>query len=61
MDKQKIVSDYMSELGKKGGETNKRKGNNYFKEISQSRFKGMTSEEKSEYMRKVRNGQSPIK
>lgn len=29
--KQSIISKYMSELGKKGGETNKAKGSEYFK------------------------------
>lgn len=34
----KQISDYMSAIGKKGGETNKKKGSEYFREISKKRW-----------------------
>lgn len=41
--KQKIISEYMSKLGKKAGEVNKKKGSAYFKKI---RSYGLTKKKK---------------
>lgn len=60
MDKKQIVKDYMSELGKKGVEGKRKKyGDDYWKKISAKQFDGMSKEQISEHMRKVREGKSP--
>ncbi len=43
-----------------GGKSHLKQDPQYFKKLAAKRFKGMSKEEKSVYMKKVRNGQSPL-
>lgn len=43
-EKQSVISEYMSKLGKKGGQTNKEKGSEYFKWVRSHGKKKSTSD-----------------
>lgn len=49
----------VKEAGSLGGKTTITKNPNHFKDLAKKRFSGMTPEEKSQYMKKVRAGKTP--
>lgn len=59
MPRKTALQKFLSNNGKKGGDTNKAKGSEYFREIQKKRFEGMSKEQIREYMDKVRQGKSP--